>query len=341
MSALFANRRHVEPWTVVYGLARSLLAAGTALTLMFNRNDVLFSRDFQFLPKSLAAASVARLNLFTIVPHQWIGLTKWIAILVLLLVVSGWRPRLTAVPHWWISWSFAGACSVPDGGDHVTAVLTCLFLPVALTDPRRWHWATFRVSVLKHPHWHEVRRFLAQSGLAVVRLQVAIIYAHAVTAKLAVTEWRNGTAMYYWLNHPVFGVPTWLHRITGPVTASAVGVMTLTWSAIAIESALFAGLFMVRSWRLYLFMVGIVFHWLIVLFHGLPSFSIAMTGALTAYLLTPDGLATLQRLPGQVSRRFLGSFEGKGAHHVDSSAASSVVSISSSDSGNHYASGQL
>jgi antimicrobial peptide system SdpB family protein len=312
-----------------------LLAAGTALTLIFNRNDVLFSQDFQLLPKSLAAAFVTRLNLFAIVPLEWIGLAKWIAVLVLLLVASGWRPRFTAIPHWWISWSFAGACSVPDGGDHVTAALTGLFLPIALTDPRRWHWAVCPVLGLRHPRWHEVRRFLAQSGFAVVRLQVAVIYAHAVTAKLAVTEWVNGTAMYYWLNHPVFGAPLWLREISRPITASSVGVMTLTWSALVIESALFAGLFMVKSWRLYLFVLGVAFHALIVLFHGLPSFSIAMTGALTAYLLTPDGLGTLQRLPDQVSRRVLGNLRAKGAHHVDSSEASCAVSVNSSDNGNY------
>ncbi|MDH4038442.1 MAG: hypothetical protein OEV86_13280 [Candidatus Krumholzibacteria bacterium] len=341
MSVSFANKQRDEPWTAVYGLSRSFLALGTALTLILNRNDVLFSRDFQFLPKPLVAAFVGHLNLFTIVPPAWIGPTKWIAILVLLLVVSGWRPRFTAIPHWWISWSFAGACSVPDGGEHVTAALTCLLLPVALTDPRRWHWAASPMFGLRHPRRHEVRRFLAQSGLAVVRLQVAIIYAHAATAKLAVVEWANGTAMYYWLNHPVFGAPVWLREIMGPITASAVGVMALTWSAIVIEAALFAGLFMVRSWRLYLFVVGVAFHALIVLFHGLPSFAIAMTGALTAYLLTPDGLRTLQRLPDQVSRRFLRSPQPKGAYHVDSSEASGDVSNNSSNNVRYGASHRL
>jgi antimicrobial peptide system SdpB family protein len=336
MSVSFVNKRQSEPWTIIYGIARSLLAMATALTLITNRTDVLFPSGMNFLPKSLSAAFITQLNLFTIVPHESLGLVKWVAIAVLLLVASGWYPRFTAIPHWWISWSFAGACSFPDGGDHVTTVMTCLMLPVALTDPRQWQWTACSPMLgVRHPRWHELRRFLARSGLVVVRLQVAVIYAHAATAKLGVTEWTNGTALYYWLNHPVFGPPYWLRTITDPLTASAVGVVFLTWSAIAIESVLFTGLFMVRSWRLYLFVLGLGFHAMIVVFHGLPSFSLAMTGALTVYLLTPEGLATLQRLPRQFwSRRFFNIPPSKGESHVDSSEASGTVSAYSTSNRN-------
>src|ERR1700682_127963 len=46
LGALGRRARHVttrQPWTNVYGLARSLLAAATAATLAFNGSDVLFT----------------------------------------------------------------------------------------------------------------------------------------------------------------------------------------------------------------------------------------------------------------------------------------------------------
>ena len=38
---------------------------------------------------------------------------------------------ITAIPHWWISWSFITSVTVQDGGDQITAVLSLLLVPVS------------------------------------------------------------------------------------------------------------------------------------------------------------------------------------------------------------------
>ena len=61
-------------------------------------------------------------------------------------------------------------------------------------------------------------------------------------------------------------------------------VAAITWAVIALEFALFAGLLAKLRYRLTLLWMGLLFHATIALFHGLISFSIAMSGALVLYL---------------------------------------------------------
>lgn len=281
--SLLERLRHPDaapPWSNVYGLARSLLAAGTLLTLAVHDARTLFAPTGQTLEELTAAIPLARASLFFLVPD--LELARWLAIAGLALVVSGWRPRWTGVLHWWISASFAISCVLIDGGDQVTAVLTALLVPATLTDPRPWHW-----SALPAPSRRlsgKTAALVAASALLVVRLQVAAIYLHAAVGKLGVTEWVDGTAVYYWFTHPVFGLPAALQPIAMPVLSSALGVTLITWGTIALELLLAAALVADRRlWRP-LLVAGLVFHAGIVGAHGLVTFFFAMAGALVLYL---------------------------------------------------------
>ena len=114
-----------------------------------------------------------------------------------------------------------------------------------------------------------------------------MIYFHAFTAKLFVPEWLNGTATYYWFTHQIFGVPEYLRvTIAHLLSIPFVGIC-ITWGGIFIELILFAWLFMSRNswnWKIILF-IGILFHLLIALIHGLVSFSLVMIAALILYLV--------------------------------------------------------
>src|SRR6202048_3251395 len=129
------------PWTNVYGVARSLLALATAGTLAFSATGSLF-RPAAGLPLAPYCNGPGRISVFCLVPYDRLWLRRGLAVAILLVVPAGCRPGSPALFHWWVSFSFAVSAPIPDGGDQATAVLTLLMLPVALTDPRRWHWQT-------------------------------------------------------------------------------------------------------------------------------------------------------------------------------------------------------
>jgi antimicrobial peptide system SdpB family protein len=207
---------------------------------------------------------------------------RWCAILILAAVVIGWRPRITGVLHWWVSLSFSLSCAIVDGGDQVATVLTTLLVPVTLTDPRKWHWSA--PPALKG----KAAALVAGSAFTVIRLQVAAIYFHAAVGKIGVEEWANGTAVYYWFTHPVFGLNQSLLPLLLPVLVSPWGVVLFTWGAMLLEVVLFTGLVADRRWWPMLLWLGLAFHFGILIIHGLMSFFFAMAGALILYLRPRD-----------------------------------------------------
>lgn len=306
-----APRTAVLPWSSGVGLARTVLALGTAATLAATRPSMLVSS----LPPVGAAAGTGNgsacsgataAGMFCALP-AWHGeLARWSAVAVLLLVTSGWRPRLTAVPHWYVSWSLVMNGAVVDGGDQVTANLTLLLIPVLLTDSRRWHWqrpagAAASVSRGGAASRAGVARVVAYAGLLLIQLQVAVVYFQSSVAKLGVQEWADGTAMFYFFQHPLFGAPPWLRPLTDAVTGSGPGVAVVTWAPITVEFALALGILLRPPAKRVLLMVGLVFHASIALAMGLVSFDAAMSGALLLYLL-PIGHHVRFAVPATVAR---------------------------------------
>ncbi|NRQ31658.1 HTTM domain-containing protein [Nonomuraea sp. NN258] len=281
LSALGARARGfalASPWTNVYGLARTVLALGTLGTLLASDTSSLFRPAAGALEFPMCDG-LAAAGLFCVLEPAW---AKPVAIAILLVTASGWRPRFTALPHWWVAVSFQASATVPDGGDQVTAVLCLLLLPVALTDGRAWHWrAPASVPDV-------TASLVAWSALLVIRLQVAGIYLQASMAKLGREEWADGTAMYYWLSDPMFGSAGWAAPLLGPVLAHPVGVTLFTWGAVAIEFALVFGLVARGNGLPYLLAAGLFLHASIALLMGLGSFALAMSGALVLYLRPPD-----------------------------------------------------
>jgi antimicrobial peptide system SdpB family protein len=267
-----------SPWTNVYGVARTLVALGMLTTLAFTPTEALFApvRDH---PPAPYCDGGRNLSLFCVVPQP--HLARWLAVAVLLVVASGWRPRLTALPHWWLAFSMQVSMSIPDGGDQVAGNLTLLLLPIALTDRRRWHWSDPEAGETQR---REEAGLIAVAGLFLLRIQVAGIYLHACLGKLGVAEWRDGTAMHYWLNSPMFGAPGWLrwpvqHLLSfGPVVAG------LTWGTLALEFTLAIALFLPRRRWPALLVAGLALHAGIAVLMGLWSFSLCMSAALVLYL---------------------------------------------------------
>lgn len=273
-------RLAIPPWSSGVGLARTVLALGSAATLAATSPAVLFD------PTNAGGTcgDLRGAGLFCALPGGGGQLARWLGVLVLLVVASGWRPRITAIPHWYVSWSLLSNAVVPDGGDQLTAILTLLLVPIGLTDRRRWHW--------QRPDGTGqgigTGRVVAAAALLMIQAQVAVVYFQSSIAKLGVREWADGTAMFYFFRHPLFGSPPWLRPLTDLATSTPVGVALVTWAPLAIELAIALAILMgARAKRVLLF-TGIAFHGVIALTMGLVSFAFAMTGALLLYLL-PTG----------------------------------------------------
>ncbi len=294
LGAVILEKPQSEIWSPLLGVVRSLLALATGLTLLFSNTQTLFSSNSSLVDKSLCSG-IDTANLFCLATPDNIHLAHIFALFVLALVASGWRPRLTGLLHWWVAWSYHQAGTFVDGGDQVNMILTLLLVPVTLTDPRVWHWQhiTTKENDLERP----IAKLIALGWLSFIRLQVAVIYFHAATAKFAVPEWLNGTAVYYWFGSSTLGMPDWLHPILDPVLNSAACVLAITWGTMLLEILLVLGLFAETKYRRPLLKLGLIFHAGIAVVFSLSSFMLAMDAALLLYLGDPTWKFNLPKLP--------------------------------------------
>lgn len=86
----------------------------------------------------------------------------------------------------------------------------------------------------------------AYGAAELIRVQLSVVYLVAAVAKLAVPQWSEGSALWYWLQVPGFGVPADVFAALAPVLEN----------------------------------LGIVFHAGIAVVLGLWSFGVTMTGVL-------------------------------------------------------------
>ncbi|MCS0601411.1 HTTM domain-containing protein [Streptomyces sp. LP11] len=275
------------PWTSGYGLARTLLALGTLGTLAFSNSATLF-RDVATVGHYPLCKGVTGAGAWCLVPSQDYETVRWLCCLVLLLVASGWRPALTAVPHAYIAFSVFTGIAIPDGGDQITWLLSLLIAIVALGDTRRWHWQAQNQEGTVIGPCRRRLALLGTSALVLARLQMSVVYFQACVAKLPHAEWADGTALYYWINNYAFGAAGWLHPLLDAIVRHPVGVALMTWLPLGLELSLAAALLLPQRVRWILLMAGFMFHLGIAVVMGLWSFALAMWAGLLI-LLAPLG----------------------------------------------------
>jgi len=277
------------PWSLSYGVARSLFAFSLLCTLLFNDSFNLFKLGSGVNELPLCESGI---SIYCLLSN--LNLAKWISIVILGIVASGWRPRITGIFHWWVTYSFANSATILEGGDHIAAIITLLLVPCTLTDNRRWHWV--KPINIDSSLYRRIQSLIAQYGFLIIKIQVSIIYLNAAVAKANVKEWADGTAMYYWLNHPTFGSPSWLDFIFKPIITYRLSISLFTWGVILFEFILFAGLFMKNEYKRPLLILGIIFHFGIFVIHGLTSFSLVMSGALVLFLSEENEIASKTKI---------------------------------------------
>ncbi|MGX9667122.1 sporulation-delaying protein SdpB family protein [Staphylococcus shinii] len=264
-----------NPWTNVYGFSRSILALSSLLTLIFNKTEYLFREGAGM---SAFPDNGAPFGIFMIGQNNYylLGILKFIAIIVLLLVVIGWRPRITGILHWYIAFSMQNGLTIADGGEQVASVITFLLIPITLTDTRKWHWNNqFQEGTYS--------KIIAFSTYYIIRIQIAIIYFHSVIAKIKDREWINGTAVYYYIKDSNLGFNSFFQYLTDWIFNSNLVPLT-AWIPLLVQIILFCALFMSKKYWKIVLVIGICMHEVFALFLGLISFSLIMLGVLILYL---------------------------------------------------------
>lgn len=267
-------------WSNVYGTARTILAFGTLITLLLTPGDILFGPAQGIYPGPRCDGPAA-VGFFCVLPGG-VDLLQPVAVCLLLVVASGWRPRFTGVLHWWIAFGLNSSAIALEGGDSVAANLTLLLVPITLLDRRVWHWGAPQSAPETSPAYR-----IASSAWFMIRLQVAFIYLHSAIAKLGVTEWADGTALYYVLTDGMFGAPAWARDVLDPLLGQALVVVALTWGTLVVEMGLGAAILMPYRVRQIAMKAGATFHALIAVTLGLLTFALAMVAAVILYLRLP------------------------------------------------------
>lgn len=267
-----------QPHGSTLGLFRSLLALSTLLTLAFNSTHVLF-RPSAGTTASPSCIGLGKWSLFCITEPSHLEIARLIAMFILFLVIIGFLPKLISLLHWWVGFSLQVSATTIDGGEQVVAVLTLLILPLCWTDRRKNHWLESN----KEDDGQLLGLICAKIFYVFMRFQISIIYFQSAVAKMYVSEWNNGTALYYWFSDPMFGVPKLLYDILKPVIYSS-EIVIITWLVILLEMMIALGLLLSNKMKTYLLLVGIAFHMCIGVFLGIYSFALAMIAALLIYL---------------------------------------------------------
>ncbi|MFB1052092.1 sporulation-delaying protein SdpB family protein [Paraliobacillus sp. JSM ZJ581] len=268
-------------WTNVYGLARTLLASSLALLLLFNPTKTFF-RPGAGLPEFPLCDR--NLSVFCMVPNDffYFELIRWIFIILLLGIASGWRPRITGILHFYITYSFYSTALTLDGGEQVNVTLTLLLIPLTLTDPRKWHWQRSKKPDISS-HRYMFAFITGLCAYIAIRFQVAIIYLNAAYAKVPGEFWKDGTAVYYFFQDTLLGISDTMGKILMPLLETPLVVIP-TWGTVILEFLLFAALFTPAKYWKWFFIPGLIFHFMISAVVGLHNFVIVMFAALILFL---------------------------------------------------------
>ncbi|MGO2812021.1 MAG: hypothetical protein ACTIBG_11195 [Brevibacterium aurantiacum] len=274
--------QYVSPTPPIAGLARSSLALGLLLTVLFTPVDQLFFRSQSVPAGTLCGGVAGDLSLFCMSQPHDSPAAKIIAVVILVAVVVGLLPGLTTWLHAWVAWSFQISSPIPDGGDQVGAMVATWLCILYFADTRLTHW-----SYRSTPPIQPVRSMIRYSGSSLLILQTAVIYGHAFIAKLSVPEWTNATSLWYWIQHPAFRPPQFITEILSFISSSWIGTIGLNYGTLALEASLMLVFLMPRRAAAIVAVIAVVFHIGIALTFGLWSFFCSMLCVVILGIIVP------------------------------------------------------
>ncbi len=280
MNQFIASLEQKNIFTERLMLVRLLLAISALLTITFNNIEYITNFDLVLNDETKFAAIIffKQFSIFTLFHPV---LAKVVSILILLIITTGYLPQLTCFLHAWVHLSICNSFLGVDGGDQIASNLSMLLIPICLFDNRLNQWKTTK-NLSTEPR--KAINVFFNTYYFLILLQVAIIYLHAGIGKLYSNEWRDGTCAYYWFTNNIFGAPLYLQKFYSIITLSSFAPI-ITWSVIILELGLFACILAtnIKLKKTFL-LIGLLFHFSILITHGLVSFFFSMASALILYL---------------------------------------------------------
>ncbi len=269
----------------------------SAIVLAVHKPDLLFLPNGVKATDLVPPSSFVELSIFHHLPVWALEPFRWLLVGILLVIAAGLLGRLGAILHWWIAHSLAVSLLLVEGGEQLAANLTLLLIPLIF----------LRTGVGPLETAHVPAKWSVQRvAWVAIRVQMAVVYFQAATAKLEISQWVDGTAMYYWLQNPMFGAPATVKGLLLFVFSSPVGVF-ITWAILALEILLFMALVIDPKWWKIVLIVGLALHAGIAVMHGLVTFSLVMAAGLLLYLSDPWQGQIRVRVPSVISRYQIGS----------------------------------
>jgi hypothetical protein len=213
---------------------------------------------------------------------EWLFTLKFLLLgLAGLVLMLGWHSRIAAIVTLYLYISLVSTNPVAyDQTDNAFRILLFYF---CFTDmSARWSLDARRRARRSHavtparrllPEWFPT--ILHNGALVAVALQLFIIYGVAGLAKVAGSQWADGTAVYYPLQLDSLNPWPWLAQL---VTANPLAVNIATYISVYVE-VFFAYLLLTR-WTRIIALTGIIgMHVGIAVLMGLPFFSLSMMAA--------------------------------------------------------------
>jgi antimicrobial peptide system SdpB family protein len=234
--AIYARQQRLastllEGWAAIQA-GRSLIALAQILILVGTDWDKLTPTIYSE-PEAPTCRAAGGLSMFCVVPGINDTVIKWIIVLLLIVIVSGFLPLATSIIHAWISLSISTGIGLPDGGEQVAQVL-CLIIPfLYIVHPISNGWK----SQSKRPT-NGTALAVSTAGWRLLAIQFAFIYLESGISKLSVDDWQNGSAMYYVFRDPSFGSSGWIGEIALYFSDLPLVTALITWGTIVGEVAI-------------------------------------------------------------------------------------------------------
>lgn len=274
-----------------WGVARSMVAGSSALTLLFNDPSSV-NIQASSLAENGFCSGIRAATLTCLVENGEYG---WLSHVVLLLtfifIASGLFPRITGVLHLYAILSFQNVLTTTDGGEHVALVYAVLALPICLVDGRRTHWTKWPARN-GESFGEALERSTVVTFQMALRLQISLIYFVAGISKLPVAEWAEGTAVYYWSVAPYLASPEGLSGFIQAALSIPIVLIIATYCPLILELALAVSILLPSRMQKLLRYLGIGFHLMIGLMFSIWSFVLVMC-AMLLILIGPNEIRDL------------------------------------------------
>ena len=276
---------HREPRTRLFAVARSLIALSQFCVIAFNSDSTLFGSPLGSTP---GCAGIAAGSLWCVSGGSRTGLilARFLALTVLAVVFTGYRPSWSCIPHWYVSASLSMCMTPVNGGEFASQAITFLVIPVCLGDSRQWQWTAPRTPLAGR--WAG----RAAAALLALRWQVVVIYVETAVSKVSNPAWRDGRAMPAVFTDPELGLPVFAKPLRAAVDSPLL-MTVMGWLVVATEiliALLLVGPARFRRWGV---LIALALHTSIIILIGLLPFGVIMCAV--ALLAVSEGRGVLDR----------------------------------------------